>query len=48
MEEYPVDLSQWLVAEHKFNLTKDERYERTRECMQIVKKAWTSREPFWK
>jgi alkanesulfonate monooxygenase len=27
-------------------LTKDERYERTRECMQIVKKAWTSREPF--
>ena len=27
-------------------LTKDERCERTRECMQIVKKAWTSREPF--
>jgi alkanesulfonate monooxygenase len=27
-------------------LTKDERYGRTRECMQIVKKAWTSREPF--
>jgi alkanesulfonate monooxygenase len=27
-------------------LTKDERYERTRECMQIVKKAWTSREAF--
>jgi alkanesulfonate monooxygenase len=27
-------------------LSKDERYERTRECMQIVKKAWTSREPF--
>jgi alkanesulfonate monooxygenase len=27
-------------------LTKDERYERTGECMQIVKKAWTSREPF--
>jgi alkanesulfonate monooxygenase SsuD/methylene tetrahydromethanopterin reductase-like flavin-dependent oxidoreductase (luciferase family) len=27
-------------------LTKDERYERTRECMQIVKKAWTSRDPF--
>jgi alkanesulfonate monooxygenase len=27
-------------------LAKDERYERTRECMQIVKKAWTSREPF--
>src|SRR6201986_3435920 len=27
-------------------LTKDERYERTRECMQIVKQAWTSREPF--
>ena len=27
-------------------LTKDERYERTRECMQIVKKAWTSRAPF--
>jgi len=27
-------------------LTKDERYERTRECMQIVKQAWTSREAF--
>jgi alkanesulfonate monooxygenase len=27
-------------------LTKDERYARTRECMQIVKRAWTSREPF--
>jgi alkanesulfonate monooxygenase len=27
-------------------LTKDERYERTRECMQIVKQAWTSRQPF--
>src|ERR1700678_3382612 len=27
-------------------LTKDERYERTRECMQIVKKAWISREAF--
>jgi alkanesulfonate monooxygenase len=27
-------------------LTKDERYDRTRECIQIVKKAWTSREPF--
>src|ERR1700678_1089230 len=27
-------------------LTKDERYERTRECMQIVKQAWTSRTPF--
>ena len=27
-------------------LTKDERYGRTRECMQIVKKAWTSREAF--
>jgi alkanesulfonate monooxygenase len=27
-------------------LTKDERYERTRECMQIVKLAWTSREAF--
>ena len=27
-------------------LTKDERYGRTRECMQIVKKAWTSRTPF--
>ncbi|KWX02135.1 LLM class flavin-dependent oxidoreductase [Carbonactinospora thermoautotrophica] len=27
-------------------LTKDERYERTREYIQIVKKAWTAREPF--
>ncbi|PXW31348.1 UNVERIFIED_CONTAM: alkanesulfonate monooxygenase [Williamsia faeni] len=27
-------------------LTKDERYDRTREYIQIVKKAWTSREPF--
>jgi alkanesulfonate monooxygenase len=27
-------------------LTKDERYERTRECMQIVKRAWTSHDPF--
>ena len=27
-------------------LTKDERYARTRECMAIVKQAWTSREPF--
>jgi alkanesulfonate monooxygenase len=27
-------------------LTKDERYSRTREYMQILKKAWTSREPF--
>ncbi|MEU8921308.1 LLM class flavin-dependent oxidoreductase [Kitasatospora sp. NPDC048545] len=27
-------------------LTKDERYERTREYIGIVKKAWTSREPF--
>ena len=27
-------------------LTKDERYGRTRECMQIVKRAWTSRAAF--
>ena len=27
-------------------LTKDRRYDRTREYIQIVKKAWTSREPF--
>jgi alkanesulfonate monooxygenase len=27
-------------------LSKDERYGRTRECMQIVKRAWTSREAF--
>ncbi|MFF7590042.1 LLM class flavin-dependent oxidoreductase [Kitasatospora purpeofusca] len=27
-------------------LTKDERYDRTREYIRIVKKAWTSREPF--
>ncbi len=27
-------------------LPKDERYDRTREAIQIVKKAWTSREPF--
>ncbi|MFD7588889.1 LLM class flavin-dependent oxidoreductase [Kitasatospora sp. NPDC059811] len=27
-------------------LSKDERYERTREYIGIVKKAWTSREPF--
>src|ERR1700734_1408837 len=27
-------------------LSKDERYGRTRECMQIVKQAWTSREAF--
>ena len=27
-------------------LTKDQRYGRTREYMQIVKKAWTSHEPF--
>jgi alkanesulfonate monooxygenase len=27
-------------------LTHDERYGRTRECIQIVKRAWTSREPF--
>ncbi|WP_049655457.1 LLM class flavin-dependent oxidoreductase [Kitasatospora sp. MY 5-36] len=27
-------------------LTKDQRYERTREYIGIVKKAWTSREPF--
>ena len=27
-------------------LTKDQRYGRTREYIQIVKKAWTSREPF--
>jgi alkanesulfonate monooxygenase len=27
-------------------LTKDERYERTREYIQIVKRAWTSTEPF--
>jgi alkanesulfonate monooxygenase len=27
-------------------LTKDERYSRTQEYMQIVKQAWTSREPF--
>ena len=27
-------------------LSKDERYERTREYMAIVKRAWTSREPF--
>jgi alkanesulfonate monooxygenase len=27
-------------------LTKDERYSRTTEYIQIVKKAWTSREPF--
>ncbi|HEX9339485.1 MAG TPA: LLM class flavin-dependent oxidoreductase, partial [Pseudonocardiaceae bacterium] len=27
-------------------LTKDERYARTREYIQIIKRAWTSREPF--
>lgn len=27
-------------------LTKDERYDRTREYIQIVKRAWTSHEPF--
>ncbi|MFJ8432398.1 LLM class flavin-dependent oxidoreductase [Kitasatospora sp. NPDC094019] len=27
-------------------LTKDQRYDRTREYIRIVKKAWTSREPF--
>src|SRR4051794_22318191 len=27
-------------------LPKDRRYDRTREAIQIVKKAWTSREPF--
>src|SRR5882757_10784813 len=27
-------------------LTKDERYARTREAIQIIKKAWTSDEPF--
>jgi alkanesulfonate monooxygenase len=27
-------------------LTHDERYSRTRECIQIIKRAWTSREPF--
>jgi alkanesulfonate monooxygenase len=27
-------------------LTHDERYTRTQECMAIVKKVWTSREPF--
>ncbi|WP_406426069.1 LLM class flavin-dependent oxidoreductase [Streptomyces sp. NBC_01589] len=27
-------------------LTKDERYARTREAIQIIKKAWTSHEPF--
>ncbi|MCX4849085.1 LLM class flavin-dependent oxidoreductase [Streptomyces sp. NBC_00893] len=27
-------------------LTKDERYERTREAIRIVKRAWTSHEPF--
>jgi len=27
-------------------LTHDERYGRTRECIQIIKQAWTSREPF--
>ena len=27
-------------------LTKDERYSRTREAIQIIKKAWTSDEPF--
>ena len=27
-------------------LTKDKRYDRTREAIQILKKAWTSREPF--
>jgi alkanesulfonate monooxygenase len=27
-------------------LTHDERYGRTRECIQIVKQAWTSHEPF--
>jgi alkanesulfonate monooxygenase len=27
-------------------LTHDERYGRTRECIQIIKRAWTSREPF--
>lgn len=27
-------------------LSKDERYARTREAIQIIKKAWTSREPF--
>lgn len=33
------------AAEGDF-LTKDERYERTGEYIRIVKKAWTSREPF--
>ena len=27
-------------------LAHDERYTRTRECIEIIKKAWTSREPF--
>jgi alkanesulfonate monooxygenase len=27
-------------------LTKDERYSRTKEAIQVIKKAWTSREPF--
>jgi alkanesulfonate monooxygenase len=27
-------------------LTHDERYTRTRECIQIIKKAWTAHEPF--
>jgi len=27
-------------------LTHDERYSRTRECIQIIKKAWTAHEPF--
>lgn len=27
-------------------LTKDERYERTREAIRIIKRAWTSHEPF--
>lgn len=27
-------------------LTKDERYDRTKEAIQVIKKAWTSREPF--
>jgi alkanesulfonate monooxygenase len=27
-------------------LTHDQRYGRTRECIQIIKKAWTAREPF--
>src|ERR1700733_11721931 len=27
-------------------LTHDERYGRTRECMQIIRRAWTSHEPF--